>query len=183
MSKPNLKSKIYPWRVRSGVAGIIPALILSRPNLYSLLAGVGLTCAGLLFRAWASGHLRKEKELTISGPYQYTRNPLYLGSLVIGAAIVIGCRSWWIFVIFILYFLLFYPVAVLFEQEKMIALFPKAYAAYSREVPLFLPSFKPSPLKPHITFSWGLYKRNKESRAFWGALIFWAFITLKFIFL
>ena len=82
-----------------------------------------LFCAGLLLRAWASGHLRKEKELTISGPYQYTRNPLYLGSLVIGAAIVIGCRSWWIFVIFILYFLLFYPVAVLFEQEKMIALF------------------------------------------------------------
>ena len=183
MPKSNLKRKIYPWRVRSGAAGIIPALILSRPNIYSLLAGVGLTFAGLFLRAWASGHLRKEKELTISGPYQHTRNPLYLGSLVMGAAIVIGCRSWWVLGIFTLYFLLFYPAAVLFEQEKMIELFPEAYAAYSREVPLFFPVFKPAQLKPNITFSWALYKQNKEIRAFWGALIFWALVTLKFIFL
>lgn len=183
MPKSDFKSKIYPWRVRSGAAGIIPAVILSRPNLISLLVGFGLSLAGLFLRAWASGHLRKEKELTVSGPYQYTRNPLYLGSFIIGAAIVIGCRSWWVCAIFTLYFLLFYPAVILFEKEKMIELFPQAYAAYSQKVPLFLPRLKPNQLKSHIRFSWPLYQQNKEIRALWGAVIFWVIITMKFIFL
>ena len=86
---------------------------------------------GLLIRTWSAGHLRKEKELAISGPYQYTRNPLYLGNFVIGVSAAFASRSWWVLGYFAAYFLLFYPLVIKREMKSMKELFP-AFFLYEK---------------------------------------------------
>ncbi len=119
--------------------------------------------------------------MTTSGPYRYTRNPLYLGSLIIGIGVTAASRSWWVAGLFGLNFLVFYPAAVRKEREIMQRLFPEAYAEFSRRVPLFLPSGKPNPRARHKSFSWALYKANKEYRALWGTMLFAAALFFKFL--
>lgn len=181
MSKFNLKSAIYRWRVRGGFIGILLAIVLAKPNLTSILIGIAVSLIGLSVRTWASGHLKKEKELTILGPYQYTRNPLYLGNLILGISVVVGSRSWWMLAIFSAYFLLFYPVAVKNEKERMRKLFPQEYEDYKRKVPLFFPSLKHLSSPHKSRFSWKLYKKNKEYRALTGAALFWTIMIGKML--
>lgn len=179
MSSANTARIIYKWRVRSGFLGIILAVILSQPNPYSILGGTIITLAGLMMRTWACGYLRKEKELTISGPYRYTRNPLYFGNLILGIGIVVGSYSLWMLFIFSVYFLVFYPVVISQEKSRLKDLFPKEYEEFGQKVPLFFPSLKPSIPSMGSTFSWKLYRRNRESRALYGAIIFWTIIVGK----
>jgi protein-S-isoprenylcysteine O-methyltransferase Ste14 len=160
---------------------LILVILLAQPNFHSLLAGVGFCILGLLLRAWACGHLKKDKKLTITGPYRYTRNPLYLANLIIGISVVAASRSWWVFAIFSLYFLLFYPVIIMREKNKMEKLFPEKYAEYNKKVPLFLPSIKVYSTAPETAFDWALYNKNKERRAAIAALFFWTVIVLKML--
>jgi protein-S-isoprenylcysteine O-methyltransferase Ste14 len=181
LSKAGMIQALYRWRVRYSLVGLILAVVLARPNLQSLLAGLGFCILGLLLRAWACGYLRKDIKLTTSGPYRYTRNPLYLANLIIGISVVAAARSWWVFGFFCLYFLLFYPVIIRREKDKMEGLFPEQYQEYSQKVPLFFPTLKPIPFASEKTFDWALFKKNKERRAGIAALIFWTTIILKMI--
>jgi len=176
-----LEKIICRWRVRAGFIGLILAIILAKPNLPSFLVGIGVCSLGLLIRTWSSGHLRKEKELAISGPYRYTRNPLYLGNFVIGISIVIVSRSWWILGIFTVYFLLFYPLVIKKEKQRMKELFPREYDEYKKKAPPFFPSWKPFLFSGKNRFSWKLFRKNKEWRALIGALLFWLVLTFKMI--
>ena len=176
-------NKLYRWRVRAGFIGLILAVLLSRPTLFSILVGIAICLLGLGLRAWACGHIKKEKELAVSGPYQFTRNPLYLANFIIGVSVATASYSWWMAGIFAVYFLLFYPVALKREREKMKALFPGEYEKYKKKVPLFFPSFRHYIGLQAPRFSWQLYFKNKEYRALLGALIFWLIIILKFIFM
>lgn len=180
-SEPRFTGTLYRWRVRASLISIIAAFILARPNRLSLLAGAGFIILGLLLRGWACGHLTKDRDLTISGPYRYTRNPLYLGSLLIGVGVTAASRSWWVAALFALNFLIFYPVAVRKERDVLKEAFPEAYRAFSQAVPLFFPSLRPNPKVSSGPFTWPLYKRNKEYRALWGALIFMALLAAKMI--
>ncbi len=173
---------VYRWRVRVSLIFVIVAIVLATPSLASLLVGIGLTIVGLVIRAWACGHLEKEKTLAMSGPYRFTRNPLYLGNLLIGIGVVIGARSWWVLGCALVLFTFFYPVAIFSEKQKMEKLFPEEYPKYSQKVPLFFPKLW-SPL-PHrgSGFQWNLYKNNQECRAILGSAIFWLILTAKFIF-
>lgn len=177
--KKSLSNLIYRWRVRSGLLFVIPVIFLAQPNLNSLLAGMGFTVLGLLLRGWACGHLSKEKHLTTSGPYRYTRNPLYLGSFIMGLGLVAASRSWWVGGLFLIYFLLFFPIAIIREKEKMFELFPQEYADYSQHVPLFFPTWKPFSRAEAKAFQWSQYKINREYRAFVAGIIFWALLILK----
>jgi len=183
MTRSGFEDIIYRWRVRAGFIGLILVILLSRATLYSLLGGMGLCLLAITLRTWASGHLKKEKELTISGPYQFTRNPLYLANFIIGASVVVASNSLWILGFFIVYFLIFYSVALKREREKMKELFPGEYEKYKKRVPFFLPSLKNSSSSNKNKFSWRLYKKNKECRALLGAVVFWLIMWAKMIFL
>lgn len=183
MPKSSLKEIINRWRVRAGFVCIILAIVLSRPTLISFLVGVSICILGLSLRTWASGHLRKEKELTCSGPYRFTRNPLYLANLVIGISLVAACYTWWLVPIFFVYFLLFYPVILIREREKMKVLFPKEYVEFRKNVPFFFPFFGRTYFANGNRFSWELYKKNREYRALLGAAAFWLILTAKMILL
>jgi protein-S-isoprenylcysteine O-methyltransferase Ste14 len=181
MSESSLKKALYSWRVRAGLLGIILVAVLAKPNSASLIAGFAVCLPGLLLRAWAAGHLRKDEELTVSGPFRGTRNPLYLGNLVIGLGIVIASRSIWVLSIVTVYFLLFYPLIIRMEVEKMTKLFPQEYTEYSQKTPLFFPfRWSSSPSKKR-KLSWELYLKNKEWRALLGTIVFWLIMLAKLL--
>lgn len=179
MPDDRLKNIIYRWRVRISLLCVILAVMLAEPKLWSLFVGIGLTVAGLLLRAWACGHLEKERELIMSGPYRFTRNPLYLGNLLIGIGVVVGARSFWILALALVLFLIFYPVVIGKEKQKMKQLFPEEYAIYKEKVPPFFPNFRPSLQGQKTCFQLNLYKKNKEYKALIGAAIFWIAMTAK----
>ena len=131
MPKFNLEKIVYRWRVRAASIGLILAIIFARPDLTSFLTGLGICFLGLLIRTWSTGHLRKEKKLAISGPYKYTRNPLYLGNFVIGISVAFASRSWCVLGYFAAYFLLFYPLVIKREMKRMKELFP-AFFLYEK---------------------------------------------------
>lgn len=176
-------NRLSRWRVRVAWMALLLVLVLSKPTLRSLLAGILLALLALGIRTWASGHLNKEKELAISGPYRYTRNPLYLGNFILGLSFVVGSWSLWVLAVFSAYFLLFYPPVIKKERLRMKELFPKKYEEYKEKVPPFFPSLKHQPSSQLEKFSWKLYKRNKEYRALAGTALFWLVVAVKFLLL
>ena len=97
---------------------------------------------GLLVRAAASGHLRKDEELATAGPYASTRNPLYLGSAFLAAGFIIAGNSWWAGLIVGVYFAVFYYAVIRNEEEDLRKRFGATFEAYAARVPLFFPSFQ-----------------------------------------
>jgi protein-S-isoprenylcysteine O-methyltransferase Ste14 len=181
MTRKDLAQAIYGWRIRVANLVLLPVIILSRPTKISIPAGLAACFLGIYIRAWASGHIRKEKELTVSGPYRYTRNPLYFGNFVLGISMVVGANSWWCLLIFAAYFLMFYPPVIKEERIRMRLLFPDKYEEYKKRVPAFFPSLKPGFPPGRHRFSWSLYKKNKEYRALAGAVVFWLILAGKML--
>jgi Phospholipid methyltransferase len=161
------------WRVRLGYPLALVVLLLARPTPKSILAGAVIGAIGLSVRALAAGHLRKQQVLTVTGPYAYTRNPLYLGSfiLIIGAAV--AAYSWPSALILFCYFALFYSFVMRREEGELYQHHGDAFQAYARTVPLFFPRVTPAKLPTDNpgAFSFAQYKKNREYRATIGFLL------------
>jgi protein-S-isoprenylcysteine O-methyltransferase Ste14 len=174
-------AKIYRWRVRTALIILPIVLVLARPVPFSIAAGICLCATGLGIRAWAAGHIKKEKELAVSGPYRYTRNPLYLGNFILGSSVAVGANSWWDVLLLVVYFGLFYPPVLIEEHRRMRRLFPEEYEEYKKRVPLFFPTSRPSSNRRGARFSLALYRRNREYRALVGAVIIWGLMICKML--
>jgi len=183
MSEFSPREWLSRLRVRAGLFAAVAVLVLARPTWTSIAIGVVISIAGLAVRAWASGHLRKEKALAVSGPYRFSRNPLYLGNFVMGIGIVVGAYSWWVLGLFVIYFAAFYPLIIQREKGRMRELFPDQYEDYRRRVPSFFPSFFRRRFRSPTKFSWALYWKNKEYRALAGTLLFWLILSAKILLL
>lgn len=183
MSEFSPREWLSRLRVRAGLFAAIAVIILARPTWTSIAIGVAISFAGLAVRAWASGHLRKEKALAVSGPYRFSRNPLYLGNMIMGIGIVFGARSWWVLGLFAVYFALFYPIIIRREKDRMKELFPEQYEEYRKKVPSFFPSLLRRSFPSHGKFGWALYRKNKEYRALMGTLLFWLILAAKILLL
>ncbi len=181
MTERKLRECLYRWRVRAGTPALVGALLLARPSPESLAAGIALSLFGLGLRAWAAGHLRKERELAVSGPYRFTRNPLYLGTLLIAAGMAAAARSWWAVALLGAYFAVFYPVIVWEERDRMRALFPGVYGPFEKAVPLFFPIPGRTGEGNGARFDGGLFRKNKELRAVIGTVAFWGLMVLKML--
>jgi protein-S-isoprenylcysteine O-methyltransferase Ste14 len=182
MNRSGWQEILNRFRVRSGLFLAIAVILLARPTWPSILLGVLISFLGLTVRAWASGHLSKDKTLAVSGPYRFSRNPLYVGNFLLGIAIVAGACSWWVLGLFILYYGIFYPLIIRRERDRMRALFPQQYEEYGKKVPLFLPSVrKHFPVKGK--WSRSLYRQNKEYRALQGTILIWLFLVAKLLIL
>jgi protein-S-isoprenylcysteine O-methyltransferase Ste14 len=123
-------------RVPLSFAFAIAYVWLAHPTRTSLLAGALLLVPGLILRGLASGHVQKDKQLTTSGPYAYTRNPLYLGSLIMAAGFVVTARSWWVPAILLVMFVVIYIPVIAGEERYLRQTFPD-YDDYARSVPRF----------------------------------------------
>src|SRR6266851_5369259 len=111
---------------------------LARPTWRSMALGAIGVVAGLLIRALASGHVHKNEALATSGPYGHTRNPLYLGSLIMGLGFCAAARSWWVGVAQVVMFVAIYLPVIRDEEVFLRRKFPE-FEAYARRVPRMLP--------------------------------------------
>jgi protein-S-isoprenylcysteine O-methyltransferase Ste14 len=154
-------------------------LWLARPTRVSIVIGVGIALPGLLVRAWASGHVQKNQQLTISGPYAHTRNPLYLGSLILATGFALAARSWWIAAVIVVFFVAIY-VPVIRGEERFLRGRFREFEDYARAVPSLLPRLRPFGENPRA-FSWDLYRKHGEYNALLGALVVVAGLVAKWI--
>jgi protein-S-isoprenylcysteine O-methyltransferase Ste14 len=155
-------------RVPSGFVLAALFLYFSQPTWPSLAIGLFIAALGLLMRVWATGHLKKNDQLATSGPYALTRNPLYLGSFLIGTGFTIAGRNLVILIIFLLGFWAVYWSTIRLEATRLKGLFPEEYDHYRDRVPLFFPRFWS--IERGDGFSLGQYRKNREYRALIGFL-------------
>lgn len=166
-------------RVPLGFAFAGAYIWLARPTLLSILVGTSVAAIGLAVRALASGHVKKNEVLTVSGAYGYTRNPLYFGSLVIAAGFAVASRSWWVALIAIAMFFAIYIPVIGAEEEFLRAHFPE-FEDYARNVPRLIPRLRPYQSSPNA-FSVHLYWKHREYNAALGALLMIAALAVKAI--
>ena len=156
-------------------------LWLAHPSWKSLLLGALIILPGLLLRVFASGHVQKDKQVTTSGPYAYTRNPLYLGSLLMAVGFAIAARSWWIVAMMLLLFLLIYGPVIAGEERYLRQAFPE-YDEYSRSVPRLIPRLTPFRGRAG-EYSAERFWKHREYRASLGCAIVLLILIAKIVFL
>ena len=150
------------YRVAAGwVLGVL-VLVLARPGLRSILLGLPLVVLGAAARLWASGHIEKTLKLATGGPYAHSRNPLYVGSLLLALGVAVACASPWVVLAVALYFLAFYPAVMREEAAFLRKKFPE-YAGWEAAVPLFWPRLLPGGPR-ESRFDWARVRRNREWR-------------------
>jgi protein-S-isoprenylcysteine O-methyltransferase Ste14 len=151
---------------------VVPFLVLTRPTPALLATGGVLAALGLLIRAWSAGTIEKGQSLAVSGPYAFTRNPLYLGSFVIGIGLALTGGHWVWPAAFLVFFGTVYLPTMQREAERLTELFGSRYAEYARQVPTFLPRL--TPYRPGPTqedgFRWSRYLRYREWEALLGVV-------------
>jgi hypothetical protein len=163
-----LTASIARRRVPLGFAAGALALWLAQPTPRSLWNGAVVAIAGELMRIWAAGHLEKGREVTTSGPYEFTRHPLYLGSSVIGVGLAIASASVIVAALVIAYLAITLSAAIATEEAHLTEKFGAAYPEYK----------KGSAVGVRRRFSLARALRNREYRAVIGlgaalALLAW----------
>jgi len=166
-------------RVPSGfvLAGLY--LWLAKPTVRSMAFGAVFLLAGLLIRGAASGHLRKNEQLATTGPYAYTRNPLYLGSLIMAVGFAVAAKSFWIGLIMIAMFAAIYVPVIRAEESHLAQQFPE-FADYARQVPRFIPRLSRRRRAPS-SFTWELYWKHREYNAVLGSLAIMTVLVAKLL--
>jgi len=179
---------IQRWRVPLGFVCAAVFLFFARPTPAALAAGAGVSVLGLAIRAWASGHIRKNAQLATSGPYAFTRNPLYFGSFLLGLGFTIASGRWLLALLFAALFIGIYLPTMRVEASTMAQLFGSDFENYRRSVPLFFPRLTPyrpgdSRDSAGVRFDGALYLQYREYRAALGLIIAWGLLLIKTLYL
>jgi protein-S-isoprenylcysteine O-methyltransferase Ste14 len=153
-------------------------LWLARPTWLTMVTSLVLVAPGVWLRAYASGYVRKNAELTASGPYAYTRNPLYLGSMMIAFGFAWASALWWIGVLLAVLFAVIYVPTIRGEEEYLRGQFP-GFDAYAAQVPRLLPRLTAAPTTQGAgRFSRELYLKHREYNAAMGAAAIYAALAV-----
>ncbi|MCL6630158.1 MAG: isoprenylcysteine carboxylmethyltransferase family protein [Armatimonadetes bacterium] len=129
--------RIGRYRLVYGYLIAVLCIAFSRQGLF--WPGVLLALLGIALRIWAAGCIEKDSRLAMNGPYALTRNPLYLGSFIMGLGMIAAIRLWWMLPVYTLGFAIFYWPTILSEETKLTELFGEEYLTYRRQVPAFFP--------------------------------------------
>lgn len=166
-------------RIRVPLGFVVAALYfwLADPIPLSLLVGALFVIPGLLIRALASGHVQKNERLATTGPYAYTRNPLYLGSFIMALGFAFAARSWWIVAILFVMAMTVYLPVIRAEETFLANHFPE-FAEYARRVPRLVPTL---PGTQRWEFSRSLYLKHREYNATLGTLAIMAALVAKLL--
>ncbi|HEX6973927.1 MAG TPA: isoprenylcysteine carboxylmethyltransferase family protein [Vicinamibacterales bacterium] len=155
-------------RVSLGFLFALVALWLATPTAASLAIGGVIAIAGELIRIWAAGHLEKGREVTSSGPYAFTRHPLYLGSSVMGIGLAIASASVIVGAVVVLYLVVTLTAAIRTEEAHLTEKFGAAY-----------PDYRSGRLAVERPFSLARAMRNREYRAVIGLAVAFAVLAFK----
>lgn len=163
-------------RVPLGFAFAIVYLWLARPHAQMIAVGAMVVALGIAIRAVASAQLRKNEELATSGLYSCTRNPLYLGSILIGIGFALAARNLWIWVLMFAFFVIIYMPVIKNEEAFLRSTFPD-FDDYTRRVPRLWPRWSGESLAAN--FSRALYLKHREYNALIGAALMLAALLVK----
>jgi protein-S-isoprenylcysteine O-methyltransferase Ste14 len=166
---PDLARRLARYRVRLGFVAAIAAFWLARPTPRSLAMGASVAMAGEALRIWAAGHLEKGREVTASGPYRFTRHPLYVGSAILAAGFAIASARWEAALLAGAYVILTVGAAIRSEERHLTEKFGEAYPDYR--------DGRAAPIARRFSLQRAL--RNREYRAFAGLLAALALLVWK----
>ncbi len=163
-------------RIRVPLGFVTAALYLFElwqhaPHIAAIFWSLVLVLPGLGLRGYAAGYVKKNRELTQTGPYAHTRNPLYLGSMLIAAGFAVALESWLIALVLAAGFAIIYIPVIASEERFLRGAFPD-FDDYARRVPRLLPRITPA--RTHVlpgSFSFTLYLRHREYNATIGAAL------------
>ncbi len=158
-------------RYRVALGGLMAAVTVwcSQPTGTSLLVGGAIAALGAALRLWAAGHVEKSREVTSSGPYRYTRHPLYLGSTIVGVGVAVAAAHLWLGLAIVAYLASTLTAAMKAEEAHLREKFGDAYDRYAaRQAPMMARSF-----------SWERAWRNREHHALAGLVAGLSLLALK----
>lgn len=158
-------------RVSLGFIVAIAAVVLAEPTWASWRVGLAIALLGEGVRVWAAGHLEKSREVTRSGPYRWTRHPLYVGSSVMAVGIVIASRSMVVAALAAVYMMATIGAAIRAEESFLRSAFGDTYDRYRRS------EADPMPRR----FSIERAVRNREYRAIVGLVAGFALLAIKMV--
>ncbi len=171
-------------RVRVPLGFVVAAvfLVFARPSWTTLAWSLLLVLPGLWLRGYAAGYVKKNAELTRTGPYAYTRNPLYLGSMLLAAGFAVAAGRWWLVVLLVAMFLAIYVPTILSEESFLRAEFA-GFEEYAKRVPRLLPRLTAARFadvgEAGGRFSAERYRHHREYNAAMGAAAIYAALVLR----
>jgi protein-S-isoprenylcysteine O-methyltransferase Ste14 len=172
-------------RIRVPLGFVFAAFFLwgARPSVLFMVLSLLLVVPGVCLRAYASGYVKKNAELTRTGPYAYTRNPLYLGSMLIAFGFALASRSVWIALALAALFAVIYIPVIRGEEAFLRSKFAD-FDAYAARVPRLLPHFRTEPVPGDEggSFSVALYRKHREYNALIGAIAIYTALGLRLYF-
>jgi protein-S-isoprenylcysteine O-methyltransferase Ste14 len=175
-------------RIRVPLGFVLAAvfLVFAKPTAFTLALSLPLVLAGLWLRGYAAGYVKKNAELTRTGPYAYTRNPLYLGSMSIAAGVAVAAGRWSLGILLVVMFLAIYVPTILSEETFLRGTF-SGFDAYAQRVPRLLPRLTPARF-PDVdptggAFSVERYQHHREYNASIGAAAIYAALALRMFFI
>lgn len=158
-------------------------LWLARPTWQTMLASLLLVVPGVWLRAYAAGYVRKNAELTRTGPYAYTRNPLYLGSMMIAFGFAAAAGSWVILVVLAVLFAVIYLPTIRSEEAYLREHFA-GFEEYAAKVPRLLPRLTAAEFPAHENASGGRFsamqwRHHREYNALMGACAIYLALAVR----
>jgi protein-S-isoprenylcysteine O-methyltransferase Ste14 len=159
------------WRVTLGFVIAVVVIVFAAPTWNAWRAGLVVALAGEAIRVWAAGHLEKSSEVTRSGPYRWTRHPLYVGSCLIAAGVIVAAQSVVVAVVGSLYMATTIAAAIRTEEAFLRQAFGDTYERYQRS--------EAAPMRRR--FSLARAQRNREYRAVIGLVGGFALLALKLV--
>ena len=157
-------------RLRVPLGFVVAAvfLVFARPSWATLAWSLLLVLPGLWLRGYAAGFVKKNSELTRTGPYAYTRNPLYLGSMLLAAGFAVAAGRWW-------------PV-ILSEEAFLRGAFA-GFDEYAKRVPRLMPRLTAAHFsdagETSGRFSADRYRHHREYNAAMGAAMIYIALLLR----
>jgi protein-S-isoprenylcysteine O-methyltransferase Ste14 len=163
--------------------GALLLILFAKPSPSGIIVGIALIVIGEVIRIWAAGHLEKNETLTVSGPYAYVKNPLYVGTILITVGFCILADNIYLLAAAMFAFCFHYiPYKKRVERDRLMEIFGKPYEDYDRNVDDYLPRWTPYSVQK-IPWRFKLFFENSEegivllnilgvlvilSRPFWG---------------
>jgi protein-S-isoprenylcysteine O-methyltransferase Ste14 len=169
-------------RVPLGFVFAAVFLWLARPTWHTMLGSLLLVVPGVWLRGYAAGYVRKNAEITKTGPYAHTRNPLYLGSMMIAFGFAVAAWSWVILVALAILFAAIYWPTIRSEEAYLREHFA-GFDEYTKQVPRLLPRLTPAPTSDAAgQFSRELYLHHREYNACMGAIAIYGALAARLLF-
>jgi protein-S-isoprenylcysteine O-methyltransferase Ste14 len=157
------------WRVPLGFLAGAVTLAFAQPTRTSLRAGLAVALCGEAVRVWAAGHLEKSREVTRSGPYRWMRHPLYVGSTIMAAGVMLAASSPVAAIVVSVYMFSTVAAAIVTEEAYLRGAFGDAYDRYAER--------SATPMVRRFSLARAI--RNREYRALIGLLCGFALLALR----